>query len=148
MMEKLASEKMSKGDFTDVAGKAFDAFLLGRPPMHEEEAKRSRKDFLKMMETAYDMELGTGNEVLSAEEEVTFEHPAGVKLHGYPDRVEKDRDGNYIIADFKTKYRVDHVENDINTCLQVVIYAWLCEQKGLDITRCDYRYIRKNRIIS
>ena len=75
-------------------------------------------------------------------------HPCGVKLSGYPDRVEKDKDGNYIIADFKTKRRLEHIKDDIDTCLQVVIYAWLCEQEGINISRCDYRYIRKNEIVT
>ena len=42
------------------------------------------------------------NEVVSAEEEWDVEHESGIKLHGYPDRIEKAKDGKYIIADYKT----------------------------------------------
>lgn len=143
MMEDLAKEPMSEADFIKACNNAFDEFLITRPPLHD--TSKERDDFIRMMRNAFRRD--PGNEVLSAETEYTVEHPAGVKLHGYPDRVEKDADGKYIIADFKTKRRYDHIENDIDSCLQVIIYAWMCEQNGIDIDHCDYRYIRKARDI-
>ena len=99
-----------------------------------------------MMQTSYRMD--PGNEVLSSETEYAFTHPCGIRLKGFPDRLEKEPDGSLIIADFKTKRRFDHRKDDIDTCLQVVVYAWLCEQAGYPVARCDYRYIRKGRTIS
>jgi CRISPR/Cas system-associated exonuclease Cas4 (RecB family) len=40
------------------------------------------------------------------------------------------------------------VEDDFTTCMQVVVYAWLCEQAGIDIKNCEYRYIRKDRTVT
>ena len=108
--------------------------------------EKEKREFLKMMQTAY--RTDPGNEVISAENEYSFTHPCGVKLRGYPDRVEKEPDGSLIIADYKTKRKIEHEKDDINTCLQVVIYAWLCEQAGNPVKRCDYRYIRKGKTIS
>ena len=42
---------------------------------------------------------------------------------------------------------MEHVENDIDTCLQAVVYAWLGSQKGLEINGCEYRYLRKDRTV-
>ena len=56
--------------------------------------------------------------------------------------MEKTAEGEYIIADYKTGKRVKHLANDIDTCMQVVIYAYLMEQKNLPISRCEYRYLR------
>jgi CRISPR/Cas system-associated exonuclease Cas4 (RecB family) len=62
--------------------------------------------------------------------------------------VEKTADGEYIIADFKTGWKIKHVEDDIHTCLQVVVYAYLMEQMGLPISRCEYRYPRDSKKVS
>jgi len=146
MMEELAAKDMPKADFLKLSEKAFNDFLVGRPPIHKDDADKERKEFLKMMDSAYDQD--PHNEVISAEEEYTYDHPSGVKLHGFPDRVEKDKEGNLIIADFKSGRTITHIKNDIDTCFQVVVYAWLLEQAGTDISRCDYRYLRKNRTIT
>ena len=146
MMELLAENKMDEDDFLKRCAEAFDDFLKTRPPVHEYDAARQKKEFLRMMKNAYKMD--PSNEVLAAEEKYRFTHPCGIKLKGYPDRVEKTGDGKYIIADYKTKRKVDHVQDDIGTCLQVVIYAWLCEQAGIPVSKCEYRYIRKNARVS
>ena len=148
LMEQIANRDVPKKDFLEMSAAAFDRFLLRRPPIHVPAAELEKERFVKMMGTAWEQEKQCAGEVLSAEEEYTFTHPSGVKLKGYPDRVEKTRNGEFIIADFKTKRRREHVKDDIDTCLQVVIYAWLCEQAGTDISRCEYRYIRKNEVIT
>lgn len=140
LMEELAHSPCDKNAFLQRANHAFDRFLQTRPPIHGDSAAREKKLFCKMMENAYDQD--PKNEVLASEEKQTFRHSSGVLLHGYPDRVEKTPDGEHIIADYKTGRKVKHIANDIDTCLQVVIYAYLMEQKGLPISRCEYRYLR------
>lgn len=146
MMKQLAEESMTEAQFLQRCEAAFDRFLTERPPIHTHDAEKEKADFLKMMQTSYRMD--PGNEILSSETEYAFTHPCGIRLKGFPDRLEKEPDGSLIIADFKTKRRFDHKKDDINTCLQVVVYAWLCEQAGYPVTRCDYRYIRKGKTIS
>ncbi len=148
LMEEHANKVITRDEFLKDSEAAFMRYLAERPPLHPNDAALEKTRFLKMMGIAYEQEIKTGNEVLSAEEKYTFTHPTGITLSGYPDRVEKDKNGNFIIADFKTKQRLEHVKDDIDTCLQVVIYAWLCEQAGIKISRCDYRYIRKNEVIT
>ena len=146
MMEKLAAENFSREDFLEASSRAFDEALTMRPPVHPSDADALKKDFLKMMETSF--EKDPRNTVLSAEEEYTFDHPSGIKIHGYPDRVEQDADGKYLIADFKTKRKIEHEQDDFSTCMQVVVYAWLCEQAGIDISQCEYRYLRKGKTVT
>lgn len=140
LMEMLARDPCDKDTFLRRASDAFDRFLLSRPPIHSDSAAREKVAFCKMMENAYEQD--PKNEVLSSEEKQTFRHSCGVLLHGYPDRVEKTAEGAYIIADYKTGRRVKHIANDIDTCLQVVIYAYFMEQQGLPISSCEYRYLR------
>lgn len=144
-MEHLAEAHVSKEDFLKRAEKEFEDFLKSRPPLHPEAVANERRDYLRMMENAYDGD--PDNEVISAEEKWTVEHESGVKLFGYPDRIEKMSDGKYVIADFKTKRKIEHVEDDVDTCLQVLLYAYMAEKQGYPVTSCEYRYMRQNESV-
>ena len=82
------------------------------------------------------------------EEDIHCTHESGVRIHGYPDRVEKLEDGTYLIVDFKSGRRISHVQDDIETCLQVVIYAYLMEQKGFKVSGAEYRYLRLGETVT
>lgn len=101
MMQVMAENQYSKREFLDICSRTFDDFLITRPPVYEDDAKREKRNFVHMMEMAYDVD--PHNEVLAAEEKLCYKHPCGVKLAGYPDRIEKDEDGNIGVVDFKTK---------------------------------------------
>lgn len=144
LMEELPGTA-DKETFLTRCGEAFDQMLLARPPVHKDAAARKRAEFLKMMKNV--AEGDPHRTVLSAEKEYRHIHPSGVRLHGYPDRIEQLPDGKALIVDFKTKRKVEHVKNDIDTCLQAVVYAWLGSQEGLKISDCEYRYLRKDKTI-
>lgn len=146
LMEEQAKSSATRDDFLKKAETAFDTFLMRRPPIHEDSAKNEKEAFLRIMENAYD--LDPHNEVLASEEEVTVRHTSGILLHGIPDRVEKAKDGTYLIADYKSAKYISHMQDDIDTCLQVVIYAYIMEKKGTRVSRCEYRYLRDKKIIS
>ncbi len=146
LMEKLGTEHPDKDTFLKMAGTAFDRFLLVRPPVHTDDGERQKQRFLRMMRNAY--ETDPGRDVALSEEDVTVKHPSGVTLHGIPDRVEKIEDGRYLIVDFKTGRRLKHIQDDVSTCLQVLIYAYMMEQTGLDIAGCEYRYIRSRNTVT
>ncbi len=147
IMEWLASleKRPGRNEFLDRAGAAFDDFMKEYVPLNKEDAKREKQRFIDVMGNAYD--LDPDNEVLSAEEKKTVTHESGIKVYGYPDRVEKDKDGNYLIADFKTGRTVKHVKDDIDSCLQVVIYAYMMDRLGTPISYGEYRYLRKRKTI-
>ena len=140
LMKDFAAAPCDLNTFLQRAAKAFDDFLLTRPPVHPERAVEEKRAFCKMMQNAYEMD--PKNNVVVAEKDQCYTHISGVPLSGIPDRVEQTRSGEYIIADYKTGRKVKHKENDIDTCLQVVVYAYLMEQRGFPITRCEYRYLR------
>ena len=146
LMEELAHNPCSRDVFLKRAEDAFTGFLSSRPPIHSDAAHREKTVFCKMMANAYD--LDPKNQVLASEEKQIFRHSCGLLLKGYPDRVEKTSAGEYIIADYKTGRRVKHLANDIHTCLQVVIYAYLLEQRNVPISRCEYRYLRDGITVS
>ena len=145
MMERLALEKLTREEFLSAAGAAFDTAMIKRPPLHESDAADTKADFLRMMETAFDKD--PGNDIISAEEEYSAVHPSGVLIHGFPDRVEKGADGKGIVSDYKSGNTIRHEKDDFDTCLQVVVYAWLCEQAGIEISSCEYRYISLGKTV-
>ena len=100
-----------------------------------------------MMEIAYNTDPKPHREVVLKEEDIHCEHEVGIKIHGFPDRVERLEDGTCVIVDYKTGNKIKHKPNDPNTCLQVLIYAYLMEQEGYKVSGCEYRYIRLGQTV-
>ena len=145
LMEKLGNSDMSLEDFLRLSGEYFDRFIAEHPPLvSQNEAERDQ--FLDMMETAYHMD--PRRKVVFKEEDIHCKHESGVKLHGLPDRIEKLEDGSYMVVDFKTARSIGHEQDDIDTCLQIVIYAYLMEKAGYKISGGEFRYIRLGKKVS
>ena len=81
-----------------------------------------------------------------SEKELTYRHSSGVQIHGYPDQVKKVGD-QHVVVDYKTGATVKHTEDDIDTCLQVVMYAYLLEAHGMKVSHCEYHYPRINMVV-
>ena len=145
LMALLGRQHPQRDEFLRQTEAEFDRFLLARPPVHPEDASRERRQFLRMMQNAF--ETDPGREVVLSEETKTVTHPSGVTLRGIPDRMEKRADGRYLIVDFKTGRRIRHKEDDIADCLQVLIYAYMMEQSGYDVAGCEYRYFRSRKTV-
>ncbi len=146
VMENLANSDMSLEAFLKLSGEYFDRFIAEHPPLVPQKVGDAKLDFLDMMETAYHMD--PHREVILREEELHCVHESGVKIHGYPDRVEKLDDGSYLVVDFKSGKTVSHLQDDIETCLQIVIYAYFMEQKGYKISGGEFRYIDLGETVS
>lgn len=146
MMEKLANTQMTRDEFLKLSGDAFDKFIAQNTPLIFNGVGAEKNQFFEMMETAYNMD--PRREVVLKEEDVHSFHESGIKLHGLPDRVEKLEDGKYLIVDFKTGRNIEHLEDDIDTCLQIVVYAYLMEQQGMEITGGEFRYTKLGKTIS
>lgn len=145
LMAELARGSYNEEEFLNISGKAFDDFLKSRPPIHSDTALTEKNTFLRIMKNAY--ELDPANEVLASEERKEVRHNSGVILRGIPDRVEKNKNGEYLIADYKTGRKIKHKPDDIDTCLQVVIYAYMSEQNGIPVSYCEYRYLRDGKTV-
>ena len=145
VMEYLADDPdVSEKAFMKHAEEMFDEYLRTRTPINETMTDNARKEFLDMALKGYRND--PHNRVIAAEEKFSVMHrESGIGIYGYPDRVEIDENGQYLIADYKTKRRYEHEENDINTCLQVVLYAYMMshrKENRLPISYCTYRYLR------
>ena len=146
LMETLGSSGISRDDFLKLSAESFDRFLTEHPPLIPENAPAEKEAFLEMMETAFDMD--PQREVLLKEEDISCVHESGVRIHGFPDRVERLEDGSCLVVDFKSGRRITHVQDDIHTCLQIVLYSYLMEQKGYKVSGGEFRYIRLRETVS
>lgn len=146
LMEELGNSDMSLEDFLKMSGEYFDRFIEQHPPLVAQNAEAEREQFLDMMETAYNMD--PRREVVLKEENIHCVHESGVRIHGFPDRIEKLEDGSYLVVDFKSSKSKSHKPDDIDTCLQIMIYAYMMEQKGFNISGGEFRYIRLGDTVS
>lgn len=146
LMEQLADNDLSLEDFLKLSGEFFDRYIAEHPPLIPDKVDSERDSFLEMMENAY--KTDPRRKVILKEEDIHCTHSSGVKLHGFPDRVEELEDGSVLIVDFKTGRTVNHEQDDIETCLQVVIYAYLMESKGYKVSGGEFRYIKAGKTIT
>ncbi|WP_295152216.1 PD-(D/E)XK nuclease family protein [uncultured Ruminococcus sp.] len=138
---------MTMQELLDLGGAMFDNYLLKRPPLDANAAVREKAEFMRCAENALIMQQG--NEVISAENKYTVPYEdMGITLTGLPDRVEICPDGSGLIADFKTGRVLKHTDDDIDSCLQTVIYAYMMEKNGVSVSGCEYRYVRLNKVVS
>ncbi|MBP3278772.1 MAG: PD-(D/E)XK nuclease family protein [Butyrivibrio sp.] len=146
LMEELGNSTITLDEFKEMASSSFDSYISENPPLINGKVAAVKDQFIEMMETAYEMD--PHREVVLEEEDIHCVHETGVKIHGFPDRVEKLDDGTYLIVDFKTGRKLSHVQDDIATCLQILIYAYLMEQKGFKISGGEFRYLRLGETVT
>jgi len=146
LMERNAESRLSEEAFMGAAGVIFESFLKSRPPLSHEIAQIEKERFLELALDAYRQEPEE-YEVVLMEKDVETTHPAGITIHGYPDRVERHPDGNCLIVDFKSGRKDRHAskrgemrEETLRKYVQALVYAFIMEAKGVKITDCEFRY--------
>lgn len=148
LMELLGEKEIGEDEFIKLSSDGFDIYMLKNPCVYTEQEKIEKEKFVIMMRNAYNMEAKPKRELLLKEEKISAKHEeSGIKISGLPDRVEKLENGNYLVVDFKTGYKVRHEENDINTCIQVVIYSYILEKNGYNVEGGEFRYLSADQII-
>ena len=145
LMEYLPKHPMSKDEFSEFAKTVFDEYMNITVPLIKDKISGVREEFVDMLRNGWDMDNRFRREVAFAEEDKEALHEeSGVIIHGYPDRVEFTSDKKAVIIDFKTERDLNaHVKDDIDTCLQVIMYAYVVEKTlGCRIDHCEYRMLR------
>ena len=145
-MEKLSGSGMSLEAFLKLSEEYFNRFILEHPALLPRKVDIERKNFLDMMETAYKMDPHRIPEL--KEKDIGGIHESGIEIHGFPDCVEKMDDGSCLIVDYKTKRKKEHEKDDIDSCLQIVIYAYLMEKMGCTVSGGEFRYFKLGQSVS
>ena len=142
LLEHLDKSKTSLVEFLEQANARFNEYLIINPTDNEALANKSRKEFIKMMQNAYELEEKL--HVVMAEEDISWVEPtSGIRIHGFPDKVIENPDKTYRIIDYKTGRKVKHFVDDIPSMIQCTLYAYILEKKTkVSVTSFEYRYLR------
>ncbi len=147
LLETLDKEVVkNKEEFALIAGQRFDEYLLMHKPYNMVAAEKEKEEFINMMKIAYEME---GNEkTIFKEEDVVYEHPSGIKIHGFPDKVIREADDTVRVIDYKTGRSISHDSEDIPSMIQCTLYSYIIEHvKDMRVSSFEYRYIRHGRSV-
>ena len=145
-MSHLSGEKPALEDFLAAAEQIFDRFLTERPPMNPNDAEKYRSDFKAAVRNGY--EKTEDMQIESAEQKLRAEYDCGIVIKGRPDALAKLPDGTYRILDYKTGRNRKHETDDYISCMQVMLYADMLRQDGVNVTGGDYLYLALNETVS
>lgn len=141
----------NEAEFMANANNKFNDYLKKRIPVHTKNIEARKKEFLQMAKEGYNH--NPGNTVVCSEKYLgPYTDPiSGLSFGGIVDRIEKLPNGKYQIVDYKTYKNIKNEENDIDSCFQVCLYAYIFENYDNDdkkeIERCEYRYLRNPRVV-
>lgn len=151
VMENFDKSKTSEKELLQKAEKELDKFFEMKPPIVKVSLPDIRKEYLETISSLYNND--PGNTPISCENKALGDIK-GIKFSGPFDRLEQDKNGDYILVDYKTGKTLEHKNNDPESCVQGLIYAYLIEHYGsafnlqsIKIKRIEYRYPRLNETI-
>ncbi len=146
LMEKHSGGLPDYDAFMADADLMFDGHLDAHCPFNQADVPVARSEFLDIAAKAYAGD--PGGKAFAAELETEAVLAGGLRLRGRVDRVEMAADGSLIIVDYKTSHRVSHIDNDVDSCMQALLYAAMLEQNGIKVSRCEYRYLRLEKTVT
>ena len=140
---------ISEKEFLDKTEKEFDDYLKYRTPIQPDDVNKAKEEFMQMAKNEFKHDVN--NIIVSAESESQriMVDEVGIQVRGIADRVELDRDGNLFIGDYKTGKTIHHDPNDWQSCIQVLIYAYITEKLnvGKEVQDCQFRYVALDKTV-
>ena len=138
LMEKFNKKNISKEEFINKASNEYDKFIKMRPVVINNQMAKDKSDFLSDIGNLYDSD--PGNEAIYSEEDLCGK-VGNIKFFARFDRIEKTKDNEYILVDYKTGKTLAHESENVKSCIQGLIYACLAEDKyKIKIDRVEFRY--------
>ena len=144
-MECLCGSQPDADAFAAHTAEIFRAYLTERPPMNPADAEKSREELLRTAENGY--LLAEGRHLTAAEQEISAEYPCGIRVYGRPDALEALPDGTFRVIDYKTGRNIRHDEENVYSCIQVMLYADMLTRAGKTVTGGEYWYLRTNTVV-
>lgn len=150
-MQDLAQSnfKMGKEEYMQLCKKYVEKYLSMNIPAAGVTAENTERDMKWIAEKAFEDDLKEEKTVPLAEDKARAVNDAsGVKIEGYPDRVEYlVKTKQYLVGDYKTGKKKKQVDDQPKTWLQTMCYAYIMEhlrddEKRVNISKCEYRYPR------
>lgn len=146
LMKYAADNMPDENEFYAKAERTFDLYIISRPPLNKPELNKVKNNFLHMAKVGYS--FIKRNEIIGSEMEIGPVEISGIKLCGRLDILVKNSEGKYCIADFKTGRRITHKEDDFDSCIQILLYAYMLNKsENIIIDSGEYNYLRYDKQI-
>lgn len=145
---ELLSKMHMKGETYDrtVALQLLDRYWSSDAYMSKTKEQEDRRQAEKMIDTYLDWQKNNTNEIIGTEIGFGIEI-AGRTVKGFIDRVEKTKDGQYVVIDFKTGAKMKN-GNTIKEDIQMNVYALAVLKKyGKLPAQSSLYYIKSNEIV-
>jgi len=136
-------------DYYNALEKEFNKYLITHPAISNELPKYILEEMKEYIKNAYEM-IDKDSVVLNKESD-GYATVSGVKIHGLPDLVIKLKDGRIKIVDYKVKNKIEHDPNDINTIMQILVYAYVLNSINEEnncsdrVALGEYRYLKQKK---
>lgn len=150
VFENFNKSKISEKEILKKAEKEFNNYLQQRPALIKLSIEKVKENYLSLISSLY--KISSENIHVRSEDYISLEIE-GVTFGGKYDRLEKSPDGCYILIDYKTGRTLKHKNEDVETCLQGLIYAYMIENsdkpfyKGIKISKIRFLYPALGQLI-
>ena len=153
VFERFDKNKNTYEEIREKAERAFANFLLKKPPMIRASIKKAEEDYMKLVEGTFKMDPSNSHVFSEKWIEGSI---GGILFGGKADRLERTKFGKFILVDYKTGSNITHKQDDVISCLQGLIYAYLFENYGVQcglknnilIDHIEFRYPEHEKTIS
>ena len=135
--------------FIEKADEKFDDYIITRTNDNKEKIAKEKYRYLEMIKNGF--ELNKDFNYVFTEKSVECQYSDTLKLGGKLDALVSDKNNNYIILDYKTKKNIEHEDNNYETCIQALLYAYILEhqENPIIVKKCYFEYLRfPNKIVS
>lgn len=140
-------ELNSLDEYYELLEKEFKDYLIIHRPISSELASYELANLKNIIANAYNL-VDKGAIVITKESD-GYAYCNGIKIHGLPDLVIRDNTGKIKIIDYKIKGRVEHDVEDINTLMQILLYAYVFNSKSSErVDKCEYRYLIQGKNVT
>ncbi|MGE5548876.1 MAG: ATP-dependent helicase [Bacillota bacterium] len=130
----------------EIALKLLDKYWSSDAYTSNTKEREDRRQAEKMIDTYLEWQKSNANEIVGTEIGFSIEI-AGRKVKGYIDRVERTKDGQYIVIDFKTGSK-NVTGNTIKENIQMNVYGLAVLKKyGKLPARASLYYIKSNEMV-
>ena len=144
-MEFLRQNGSDEDAFMENAEQIFARFLTERPPMNKADADKIHSDYLNTVKNGFNRAADI--QITESEQKIEMQYDCGISVQGKPDALSVMPDGSLRVIDYKTGRKTKHQENDIVSCIQVMMYADMLQRLGKKVSTGEYWYLRLNIII-
>lgn len=143
LLENLDKNQTSKPVFLKDCEKVFNEYLIINPIDNPSLVNAKKKEFLDMMDNAWEMESYQST-IIKEKNLCSLHEESGVKIHGLPDKVIITSHKNLHVIDYKTKNKIDHSPDKETSMIQCTMYSYLTEKKfaGYKVDGFEYRYLK------